>query len=419
MHDNIHYVLVLLIASLLCVPATGGSSGGAAVSTCSKSAVAQAEQEVLADAVEPVIDWEDVGIDLALPPVVHNIPQPFLNNFYTPFIDVAHTAVMGVGEGFTIRVEQRGIETSFNGNPVVRVVSPSGVFVIDSHLRNTADNATEPIPAELLNSGNFPRAVADNGTAVGASGNAGEGEGGFGTLAALARTAEGEALRYNPPDLPDGVHTMLFDVSADAGVVVGMMYDEGENRMEPAVSEDGDPLVRLPLPPNATGGIARVVSPDGRVIAGEVFMPRLGDPLRIWHNAISGQHPGVPCVWVDRKYHLIDTTRFPEPESADDGGEFGGDPFAGIDRRVGRVLTVNNRAVIAGYLGDRHHPRSAFIWDPVNGLRVLSEIAAEHDLDTQGFMFIEVLDISGDGQVVFGNGMSGAEPAGFVMGLPR
>jgi uncharacterized membrane protein len=185
-----------------------------------------------------------------------------------------------------------------------------------------------------------------------------------------------------PPGGPS--RAWVWDVSADAGVMVGAAADSARSA---AVRwhANGDPE-ELRTPAGYTRASARGVSPDGLLIAGTV-------------NSSSDQRP---ALWRGNELVVLGL-----PPGAVSG--FG--------------MAVSDNGVVVGGATDIHRPvniTQAFVWDAVHGSRWLSDVLAEAGAAVNGWTFLGAVDISADGLTIVGDGGGpSGRYEGYVAVLPE
>lgn len=136
-----------------------------------------------------------------------------------------------------------------------------------------------------------------------------------------------------------------------------------------------------------TDDSANAVTPDGGVIVGAVTVPDAfgGEVLVPSRTVLGGVTALIPC-------------------------EEGSGSATGVSAD-GRVMVGFNNC-----LG----PNRAFIWDPVNGYRLIEDILRDAGVLPTGYSLTIATGVSADGTVVVGNGVGpGFTPRGWVAAIPR
>lgn len=132
---------------------------------------------------------------------------------------------------------------------------------------------------------------------------------------------------------------------------------------------------------------ANAVTPDGRVIVGAVTVPDgFGGEILVPSRTVDGAVSAlIPC-------------------------EEGSGSGTGVSAD-GRVMVGFNNC-----LG----PNRAFIWDPVNGYRLIEDVLRDAGALPTGYSLTIATGISADGTIVVGNGVGpGFTPRGWVAVIPR
>lgn len=235
-------------------------------------------------------------------------------------------------------------------------------------------------------------------------------------------------------DIADGTPgSNAFDVSANGSTVVGFVHNSlgGRVAVRWDANEDPFPLGYLTIEPRSSWALA--VSTNGRVIVGtsysvsgiEAFrwtkragMIGLGDlPSGVFKSQALGVSANGQVIvgfgstlYGQRAFKWTRQTGMVELV----------DPESGFEAKA--LAVSANGAVIVG-TGGTHGPFSfeAFIWDSVNGMRLLKDVlAADFGLDLLSWRLKAATDVSPDGSTIVGHGSNpDGSYEGWVAGVPR
>lgn len=132
---------------------------------------------------------------------------------------------------------------------------------------------------------------------------------------------------------------------------------------------------------------ANAVTPDGRVIVGAVTVPDgFGGTILVPSRTVDGFVSAmIPCE---------------EGSGSATGVSADGRVMVGFDDCLG--------------------PNRAFIWDPVNGYRLVEDILRDAGVLPAGYSLTIATGVSADGRIVVGNGVGpGLSPRGWIAVIPR
>jgi probable HAF family extracellular repeat protein len=238
---------------------------------------------------------------------------------------------------------------------------------------------------------------------------------------------------------PEHNRSSARSISSSGSVIVGMSVRE---EPDPGDSS-GDTMLRLGEPVvwaagaitglgvfgDATFGDARSVSADGSIIVGENCDGTSCEAFRWESDSFQGLGllPGGTSSTADAisaDGHLIvgsGTNGSGQSEAIlwNDGGTraLG---FLAEDHDESRALAASNGFVIVGESGTAELGMTAFLWTPAAGLRTVSEVLTDLDVDAAGWEFERGTSISPDGSIVVGEGRNpDGEGAVWIAFLPE